>query len=80
MTMEWQPIKTAPRDGTWILLSGGSVCQFWDGETKPACVVGQFLSFPPPAEEWQFAWYDSGFYGSYNSPTHWMPLPPLPQT
>jgi hypothetical protein len=66
----WQPIETAPKDGTWVLLTGGKVDYGWDGETLPPCVVGQW-----DGERWQFAWYDGGHYGHYEAPTHWMPVP-----
>jgi len=80
--MTWQPIETAPKDGTWVLLSGGAVEYDWDGKTKPAMVVGQYTHWRDgvTAEEgwWQFAWYDGGFYGEYEAPTHWQPLPAPP--
>jgi hypothetical protein len=68
--MEWQPINTAPKDGTWVLVRGGEIYYGWDGDTKPTMVVAQFIN-----ECWQFAWYDSGCYGEYENPTEWMPLP-----
>jgi hypothetical protein len=73
----WQPIETAPRDGTWILLAGGTIDCGWDSEQRPHCVVGQFLAAAQP-QCWQFAWYDSGYYGEYDRPTHWMSLPEPP--
>jgi len=78
--MDWQPIETAPKDGTWVLLSGGSIYYGWDGETFPPHVVAQFIGGPKYREEqcWQFAWYDGGYYGEYENPTHWMPLPAPP--
>jgi Protein of unknown function (DUF551) len=76
---KWQPIKTAPKDGTWIMLCGGSIEDGWDdGDAKPPVVVGQFVAQTNNHERegyYQFAWYDSGYYGEYESPTHWMPLP-----
>lgn len=69
---EWQPIETAPRDETWILLTGGIIDYGWHNGDKPPVVVGQSAK-----EGWQFAWYDGGYYGEYENPTHWMPLPLL---
>lgn len=72
----WQPIATAPKDGRWVLLSGGRIEYGWDRETKPPAVVGQAVN--GGEDGWQFAWYDSGYYGEYEDPTHWMPLPAPP--
>jgi hypothetical protein len=77
----WQPIETAPGDKTWILLAGGGIRYGWDGHTQPACVVGQWtttLNGRRTKGHWQFAWYDGGYYGEYENPTHWMPLPEPP--
>jgi hypothetical protein len=81
-TMDWQPIETAPKDGTWVLLSGGKIYYGWDGDSQPGVVSGQFSHWFNGSERsggaWQFAWYDGGYYGEYESPTHWMPLPKPP--
>lgn len=70
----WQDIATAPKDGTWVLLKGGEINYGWcHHDDKPPMVVGQFV--PADDQPWQFAWYDSGYYGVYENPTHWMPLP-----
>lgn len=77
---DWRPIETAPKDGTLVMLSGDRIYYGWDGKTKPLAVVGQFASSCNPlgADTWQFAWFDGGFYGEYENPTHWMPLPDPP--
>lgn len=67
--MTWQPIETAPKDGTEILVAragyGMAVVSFRDGEW---CNAG----------EWCFAG-DVGWGGSMDvEPTHWMPLPEPP--
>ena len=62
--MEWQPIETAPEDGTRVLLfkAGRKVCM---GKYVPAdwnwCLEG---------------WKNSN--GNFFNPTHWMPLPQPP--
>ena len=76
--MTWQPIETAPRDGTWILLMGGEIVYGWHSPSVPPMVVGQYTTHLNGQEvepHWQFAWYDGGYYGEYENPTHWMPLP-----
>ena len=72
--MDWQPIETAPRDGTWILLRGGTSKYGWYGDNFPPMVCAQF-----DCSSWQFAYYESGYYGEYKNPTHWMPLPAPPK-
>lgn len=78
--MEWQPIETAPKDGTKIDLlfpypRGRTVDCFWDSVLdtwcwkEPAWEYGVLL----PEAEWSV--------GSYPNlaPTHWMEPPEPPQ-
>ena len=64
----WQPIETAPRDGTWIWC--------WH-EEKRWKRVGMRCKASGPR------WYYSGtgFNAEYadDAPTHWRPLPAAPQ-
>jgi hypothetical protein len=71
---EWQPIETAPMDGTLILL--------WPyidfgapGEKDFSYVAAGFFS-----DEWE-NWYDLNSQELFN-PTHWMtlPVPPAEKT
>ena len=59
----WQPIETAPKDGTDILL--------WvnDSEAVTGCTLpnDRYWSMPIPS-----------MYYEYDHPTHWMPLPQPP--
>lgn len=71
---DWQPIETAPRDGTEILVFGK-----WDGE------VNDFTPIPADAGvarwtggAWCAVWTDC--YSVTCNATHWMPLPPPPKT
>lgn len=74
--MEWQTMDTAPRDGTWVQLTGGKIDYGWDDTPKPPIVVAQWVRVNATDEtRWQFAWYDSGYYGEYENPTNWRPLP-----
>jgi hypothetical protein len=59
---EWQPIKTAPQDGTMILLvqNGVQYTAYWRTETK----IGPCWSTPDSMPLF--------------CPSHWMALPPLP--
>lgn len=65
--MDWQPIETAPRDGSRILLwvadggddHQGGIC-FGRRYEKSGRVQGEGMT-----GDWQF--------------THWMPLPPPPK-
>ena len=62
---QWQPISTAPKDGTDILLRGGKNSgrwirtAYWAKRTEHWCV-------------------DMVGGQSFTEPTHWMPLPPAP--
>lgn len=77
--MGWQPIETAPKDGTWVLLAGGE-CDGDEGDAQ-RIVTGQYTDYLNGRKtewHWQFCWYDGGYYGNYEDPTHWMPLPEPP--
>lgn len=72
---EWQPISTAPKDGTALLLfsrTHGIVegCfEQVDGGGHP--------ENGPPIYWWTSPWVEF-IDGSYDAPTHWMPLPEPP--
>ena len=73
--MAWQPIETAPKDGTSVLLVVGKrveIGHYVDSETidygvkvretKCWALDGRFISI----------------FGGLPEPTHWMPLPEVP--
>lgn len=63
--MEWQPIQTAPKDGTEILAGQA-------GTRKVGVIVWniEIERWSAPAEHWdEPSWL----------PTHWMPLPEPPK-
>lgn len=70
--MNWQPIKTAPRDGTNILLAWGQ-----DGVSQGHYVPGLQGTHP-----WKFIDTNDGITWLINhavdgpgGPSHWMPMP-----
>lgn len=66
MTGEWQPIETAPRDGTRVLL--------YVPPYGAMCGHNSFNLFGSMDHRWHcHSCLDRGA-----KPTHWMPLPPPP--
>ena len=61
--MTWQPIETAPRDGTKVLL--------W-------CDKDHTVAVGWTVDDGEFAYWDSNSVDGW-SYTHWMPLPDPPQ-
>lgn len=61
---KWQPIDTAPKDGTQFLAWDG-VCveniKWWSGM-------------------WVTSWCNDADYANHGAPTHWMPLPEPPSS
>lgn len=79
--MSWQPIETAPKDGTNIILSNGqSVAQGWWMD-EPGYIRehrdedGRYLG-QDESDGYQ-GWMDCDG-GMLPDPTHWQPLPPPP--
>lgn len=76
---EWQPIETAPKDGTDVIV------MYMHCETQ--CVFNAFYA----SEEYHWEKRDVGWWSYEHSevsrillndfmePTHWMPLPPPPK-
>lgn len=63
---EWQPIETAPKDGTRVL-----VARFAPG-TKYDKIM--------KVDRWQEKYSGFGLFNhTYWPPTHWMPLPAPPE-
>ena len=63
----WQPIETAPRDGTKILA--------WDGQDVKIARTKESCS-NPPSKFWVYTDEELTYYDY--SPTHWQPLPSPP--
>ena len=74
--MEWQPIETAPKDGTHVLL-------FYPHYKLPVC-IGNYIQ--TERREHGVVIYQKEYWSSRSwleigdipEPTHWMPLPSDP--
>lgn len=64
---EWQPISTAPKDGSDVLL-------FW-GDSDLDISVGRWIAPKGFIEHW----CKGGNWTPGDDPTHWMPLPAAPK-
>lgn len=67
--MEWQPIETAPRDGTFIDVWSRNhrTCDvFWSDIENTWCIEGYHPEEPTPLAR-------------YPAPSHWMPIPEAPK-
>lgn len=72
--MNWQPIETAPKDGTRVLLAVGTytgIGYFIDS------VTFEYGHEKRRTQEWAWSGY-SFLSGERPQPTHWMPLPLAP--
>ena len=84
--MKWQPIETAPKDGTDILLFGRCAWrEYADEYDEPECVVGYYDKYSvneycERGAEFGSAWRSTtkNPYEDVVQPTHWMPLPKPP--
>lgn len=82
---EWQPIETAPKDGTEII---GCFCCDYGYQEKPTVYGPWTIAWD--GKKWRSSWDGSevidsqcDFGTDYKSPdcepTHWMPLPSPPR-
>lgn len=79
LTPQWQPISTAPRDGTFIL----AVCKGftpaaaqWTTDFRPE---GEFTFLEPGMFAAEDHWEEMLAQTDPWQPTHWLPLPAPPE-
>jgi hypothetical protein len=78
---KWQPIETAPKDGTEILLYPQYVIGWWEFGDNEWMVMAIPLKEDGTIEhDWKEfrRWYCVYAYRGGGQPTHWMPLPEPP--
>ncbi len=78
---DWQPIETAPKDGSTILLCVSN------SEREPVIVTGLWVTeamdwsgWPITEPTWREVWCHFQLASDGDNPTHWMPLPTPPQS
>jgi len=71
--MNWQPIETAPKDGTTIL-----VC---DAAKQISLVNWEYVTGYENTNIGPDGWRSDACrdFGGFEDPTHWMPLPEPPR-
>jgi len=68
--VSWQPIETAPKDGTWILV--------WKHDYDcPMSAQWGLLDINPNKYTGMKGW--SGYGYIFSDVTHWMPMPEPPK-
>lgn len=87
--MTWQPISTAPRDGTEILVyCGPDFDPMWGIAYWDEGLPEEYAALATQTEEekiramtpgWAM-WWDNDARRPHKWPTHWMPLPDPPST
>ena len=81
--MEWQPIETAPKDGTPILAAGANLGDPRKGYHQAVVEWTQDKRTPEQikaecGEDFSGWYYDDDADNRLEFLTHWMPLPPPP--
>ena len=92
--MDWQPIKTAPKDGTWIILlcPNGVPGRTRDADGAPPITLGRYeaadlqdaswLSVEAHHEHWDYGGRIGVVASSYPAPvepTRWAPIQTQPK-
>ena len=76
---EWQPIESAPKDGTWLLginNRGNQAVIIWAEDAVNWIGEGLSSGWIHPFSDMRLSPFWNGACGS--EPTHWMPLPSPP--
>lgn len=78
--MKWHPIETAPKDGTFILLCGGTYEDDYIGPVHVSMVARwENATRTYPNGNWMVCVAEGGYAAFiYENPTGWMPLSELP--
>lgn len=70
---DWRPIETAPKDGTWVLICGGTI------RTLGVTVDHEYTGVGIAAYNGRRECWDRDDGRSRHDPARWMPLPDPPE-
>ena len=73
--MTWQPIESAPKDGSYFIMANSLGA--WVGTWEPLATSG--YTFGQPWRSRMLNHNHIPIKGRYSPPTHWMPLPKPPE-
>lgn len=77
----WQPIETAPKDSSYILVADMTAFEPTADRAHWGVVCGKWTWRCGGRQEWADDPRGSREYlGSYDTATHWMPIPAAPAT
>lgn len=76
---EWLPIETAPKDGTEVLIIGGTYeYKYIDDQEALPLKSPRLAKFNENV--WELSYTENKlWYATKAWPKHWMPLPPPPE-
>lgn len=81
--MTWQTIETAPKDGTEVLIYGGTMGNdqetYFSTHKMEFVTIAAYQGWGTCKHYWRGA--NCGGHNEYywHNPTHWMPLPTIPK-
>lgn len=79
MNKEWQPIETAPKDGTLILVYNGENEGYCTGKHQIGTASWE-MAYSGYTDDKRCEWLSNACCDGVSNykPTHWMPLPKPP--
>lgn len=73
--MEWRPIETAPKEGSFLVFGGKWIGESDDGQNESYSGVAMVNRNSRPRF---YVANEDEFWPYISNPTHWMPLPAPP--
>lgn len=74
----WQPIESAPRDGTEVLVFGRFAGEISGIHAEHEYGIAAFINGASDFQGFEWAAIGGDTYEVWCCPTHWMPLPAPP--